>query len=278
MAESKSLKKMKINSENFDARKKELIHNASLSLGLDVTKDYHVQSPNAYNNLDYNYFKDAYSQQMAIPFSQVQLDNFLNMKKTLVEPTQLIKVESVNGELLQVYCAYLKGTDPSTGKDVLFAFSITRPYSYYREGEYFKFGIKLDMLVGGKTEGAVNLMRFDSDGPKHANYIVDGKVVENDEDAQIVDTPHFHKNTEQNIVISSNKLDYTPAKAIDKEFVRMRDSQDKKFFKTIVKSFTDSAKMDVKYNNSEYYSYEYGRMLFEFDNFPKEKVGKGLGD
>ena len=277
MAESKNLRKMKENSKNFNSKKRELIQNASERLGIDVTKDYHVPSQETYNNLDYSFFEDAFSQKMAIPFTDAQLENFMNMKKTLIEETKLIKVKSVDGEDLQVYCAYLKGTDVN-GKDVLFAFSITRPYKYYPEGEYFKFGIKLDVLVGGKKDGAVNLMRFDSDGPEHKNFIVNGKVVENDEDAQIIDTPHFHKNTEQNIVVASNKLDYTPAKAISKELVQMRDSKDKKFFKTIVKSVTDSAKMDVKYNNSEYYSYDYGRMLFEFDSCVGKNNGKGQGD
>ncbi len=270
-SEEKDFKQMRDNFNNKQKTKEKLIANAKKELGFDPLNDYHIKPG---TTLDYDYFKKPHSVKMAIPFSDAQLNHFMSMEKTLVEETKIIR-HTTQKDDFQVYCAYLKGVD-TNGKEVLFAFSITRPFkSYYSEGEFFKFNIKLDMLVGGKKDGAVTLMRFDSAGPKHPNYIVNGKFVKREEDAEIIPTPHYHKNTAENIIVASQKLDYTPAVAVDKEIVNMRNNEDKKLFKTVVKSFTDSANMNVKYNNSDYYTYNYNQLLFEFNYGSDMKSGKG---
>ena len=190
-----------------------------------------------------------------------------------------------DGDGYNIYCAYLKGVD-TNGKEVLFAFSITRPSRYFKDGEYFKFGMKLDMLVAGKEEGAVNLMRYDSEGEPHPNYVVNGKVVKSESEATFIPTPHFQKNSHKNIVLTNKASantnvkisDYTPAEATPKEFTQMRDMQDKSFFKASMDAFVKSANMNVTFNDSKYYGYDFNNLLFLFNQSIDGSMGKGKGD
>lgn len=267
---------MKENYKNFDQHEQSLIESANKTLGINTQTQYNIPANFDYDSLGCDYFRDPFSQKMAIPFSDSKITDFITMKKTLVKPTELFN----DGRGYNIYCAYLKGVD-NTGKEVLFAFSITRPEGcrkgYYADGEFFKFGMKLDMLVGGKPEGAITLMRFDSHGPDHDNYIINNKLVDSPEKAERIPTPHFHRNNHINTVVSSRSLDYTPAEALPREFFEKRESEDPAFFRASMDSFVKSTNMDVKFNHNKNYGYNFGTMLFLFEQTIGGNMNKGQG-
>ena len=81
---NKDLLLMQENEKNFETNRKELLEIANKKLGVDVLTNYHVQSADVYDNLNYQYFEDPFSQKVAIPFSDEQINHFIKWKRNLL--------------------------------------------------------------------------------------------------------------------------------------------------------------------------------------------------
>ncbi len=246
----------------YDKLKGKLKVRAGKYFSKNIFNDYFLPDNFNFDALTEDYFRSPTRQEIAMPFSNKQFDKFIHMKKKMIGDPIMLKHK---GHL--IHGGYFIGAE--NGKKVLFAFSIITDagtnIANYPNLEKYKFSIKLEMLVCGKSP--LMLLRFDSIGA-HPNLIKDGKVAQNSSDVEIIYTPHIHKNDEMTQVLCYDNLDYNTATKIKDKINEMKYSQDSQYFKTVIKEFMENCNIDVKLNKEiqSNYFYDFNNYLFDFNN------------
>lgn len=258
-----TLKSMHEKELHYDEHKAQLRKQAIAKYGKDIFTDYFVPQDFDYNNLSREYFQNPVRQEAALPYSDAQFREFMQMEKFMINEPIIF-----NHKGHTIHGGYFYGVKDN--KVVLFALSITtdarRRMIDRPDLNAYKFSIKLDMLINGKTP--LPLLRFDST-VDHNNFIVDGKVAPNNESIEILPAPHLHINDEKAQVLSSDNLDYTTAHRVPAIINEMQSSNDPLYFKTAIDNFFSMGNVKAKINTTspkvrDYYYYDFYHTLFDW--------------
>ena len=221
---SKSLKIMQKN-QSCKTRKADLVAKMKKH-GLDINKywigrDFDIDKLTSSTDI----FEVGASgpQTIPLPFSDKMFQSFREMpKKPISYPI------TINNRNNIVHGIYLMGKD-SGGRRVIFAFSIAKDQR--DKYAYKNFNIKLDMLVAGKEW--LPLVRFDGLSPAHPNYIVDGKVVADEDCIEMVAGPHIHL-TDQATQLYTDDLSYSIAHEVPPRIAKLSQNNTQEFFQAAV--------------------------------------------
>ena len=251
----KTLKMFQENQNNYNNLKWELISQAKKILGDDFLHNYYLPKNFDLHSLNDEHFRSRTSQEISMPFKNDVFKKFLKMKKFAINDVYMFNQKSKN-----IHGVYLIGKE--NGESVLFCLTIVKNIE---EDDFLDFTIKLDVCIKGKQW--LNVIRLDSFGPAHPNYIVDGKVVENEEDITFAKTPHMHINSQEVQVISNKNLDYSPAVHLNKINSLNKSCQDENIFKNCFKMFLHYANIDFIVNKKieKDYKYSFKNVLFDYN-------------
>lgn len=218
---------MQENAARYKEREAELVANMK-EKGLDkywITRDYDLQG--LLNTDDIFRVGARGPQKTPMPFSDELFEKFRKMpnKKIIRAPKRLSNINKLRNENKLIYGTYFMAKDFC--RPVIFAFTIVKNGdTKYANTDFI---LKLDMLVAGKEW--LPLLRFDSLGSDHPNYIVDGKVVRDSDNVERISGPHIHLNNSATQVLTTD-LSYTTAyKAPDYITKQIQSEDPQAFFK-----------------------------------------------
>ena len=217
-------------------------------------------------SLTEDYFTSRYDQQTALPFSDKAFQTLTKMEK---RPLNTSFAFERKGKLVSGTYLVGRGKD---GEVMLFALSVVRDTKAKNA-----FNIKLDFCPQGKEW--INLVRLDSEGNPHPNYIVDGKVVRDLSQVQYADTPHVHRATEQSQVLFHDGLDYTPAKDLSETLDLTKSCYDNAMFIQCMDYFMEHIGLDATINPElvETYDFSPEQPLLNFDDMVYEQTVEDIG-
>lgn len=242
------------NELDFDETEHRVIKEAKELYGDNIFDDIYI--PDNYNlqNLDINLAKKFDLQECQLPFSDKIINSLIKMPKTPIN-----EVFNFNNKGKSIHGAFLIGKH--NGKHALFLLRIEKSCEHKN---FTNFSIKLDACIQGKAW--LSLMRLDSSGHPHPNYIKNGKVVKTQEDLVFARTPHLHKTDYITQVLTDSKS-YSLAKEIPFFDYEKESVDDKYMFKKLVKYFFKTSNINAKINKSveEDYYYSKTQPLLDYD-------------
>ena len=260
----KSLKQYQQNEKNFNKIKIKLFENIKNKYGEKFFSEFWIPENFNFDLLNENTFESSFTQKMPLPFSNRQINLFITMPKKPYNDVYNFNKKGKNITGIYLYSKY-------KNKPVIFSFSIIKNCTY---NDYIDFTFKLDILAGGKEW--FNLLRFDSIGNPHPCFFEGKKVVSEESEIIYAKTPHIHKNSFENQVLSWDCLDYSPAKEVNLN-IKNFNSDDKNIFKNAFLYFCKNSniKMPINQNIIENYHFSYNKPLFDLSkicyfNDPKE--------
>lgn len=244
------------NNENYAKLKDSLLKQANENLNLDILNDYHLDSYFEFSNLDGSHFLKRMEQSCPLPYPNSMIKKFIKMEKT---PINMPFITNSRGK--NIFGVYMIGKE--NGKPILFSLSIIKGTEDNKDN--IDFCIKVDMSISGKTW--LPLLRLDSIGPEHPNYIIGNKLIQDLNDLKKIKTPHIHITNEQTQIILHDKLDYTSAEYLcflDKS----KSSNDKTFFKKSIDFVFEIANINAKINEKlkSDYNYNFNDCLLDLNN------------
>ena len=194
-------------------------------------------------------------QKVLLPFTNEQIENLIKMPKVAINDVYNFNYRGGN-----THAVYLLGKE--NNKFVLFVLRIDKSCEY--KDDFIDFHIKLDACIQGKTW--LTLLRLDSIGKKHPNYIVNGKVCVNNSQVEFAICPHLHKCTQECQVISE-ALDYLTASELDFVDYNNLNLNDKNFFKQCMQKFLEQTNINLKINKKVENNYHYNitNPLFDYE-------------
>lgn len=243
----KTIDIMKENEENYEELKESLIEKANNKLGFDFQTEYYLPENFSLNSFSDEHFKKYCSQKIAMPFSDSAFEKFISMKKTIINKEYLFNNRGKN-----IYGVYLIAVE--NNKPILFSLSIVKKIEDNQDN--LDFSIKVDMCVGGKEW--LSLLRLDSMGPAHPNYIKNGKVSKREE-VVFSFTPHIHKNNEACQVISYNNLLYTTAIECQEFLKQKKLSCDPTYFKSAIQLVYNMCGIEANFNSKIEKNFKYDK-------------------
>lgn len=164
--------------------------------GIKSINDYGLEDP---YDFDYEglsnsrYFESRHSQNVPIPFPVNEVVRLVKLPKHRINSIEPIYANGKNG-----FGTFLLSKEGD--KFTLFAFSLVADAQ--ENAKYTNFQVKLDICVGGKEW--MPLVRYDSSGEKHPNYIANNTVVKNESDVEFVRPPHIHMVDEYSQLYAAN--------------------------------------------------------------------------
>ena len=262
---NKTLKMFQENQSNYNDLKSDLIRQAKVVLGDDFLTNYYLPKNFNLYSLNDEHFRSRTSQELSMPFCNDIFSRFLKMKKYAINDVYMFNQKSKN-----IHGVYLIGKE--NGKNVLFCLTIVKNIA---EDDFLDFTIKLDVCIKGKQW--LNVIRLDSFGPSHPNYIINGKVVDMEEEVTFAKTPHLHRNSEEVQVIANKNLDYSPAMELNNINFLNKSSEDSSIFKSCFNMFLNYSNIDFIINKKidKDYKYSFKNVLFDYNkikyvNYPEE--------
>ena len=183
-------------------------------------------------------------------------ETFISMPKQRIgNPIMLNNKQKI------VHGTYLLGKH--NGHNVVYALSIVR--NSKDRFKYMDFSIKLDMLVSGMEW--LPLVRFDSIGAGHPNYISGGKVA-GPEKVKDITGPHIHKNSEATQVLTDD-LSYMLATEASQNLKGKFAMSDPYFFRSALESTMRMCGMSTSmlrdHDKSDQYLFGFSNYLFDYD-------------
>ena len=245
MINPKKQKLVTANWHNRDTIYSFLVENASKKLGSDFLTNYHLPQDFIFSNLDESFFYERTPQTMPIPLDDCVFDKFVNMEKKIINLPYIFNNADKN-----IQGCFLVGDDG--GKPVLFALTIVRKNEVDTT-------IKLDVMVSGKEWLPVT--RLDTFGPAHPNFYNDNCLIE----TEIVATPHIHKSSQLNQILSYDDLTYSTATHIDELDYENRQNKDN-LTKDAINYFFALTNINAPINEkiAEDYNYSCNEPLFDY--------------
>ena len=257
------------NELDFDGVERRVEKEAKEYYGDTIFDDIYLPSNYNLQNLDIYEARKFDLQECQLPFSDETINNLVKMPKILIN-----EVFNFNHNGKSIHGSYLLGKHE--GKYVLFLLKIE---SSCEIDNFTKFSIKLDACIQGKAW--LTLMRLDSSGHQHPNYIKDGKVVKKQSDMTYARAPHLHQADHITQILTDTKS-YTLARELP-FFDYEKDSvSDKYMFKKIVDYFLGTCNIKAKINDlvKDDYFYSKTQPLFDYDvpniNKPSDLDGREL--
>ena len=206
--------------------------------GCDIFTDLGAPKTFSFDELKDNIFRDRISLKMFIPFSNNTLKQMINIPKRAITYTHTF---DNNGRFIQGF--FLVGN--FNGKPLLYALTIVKS-----KRDPTKFCIKLDVKINYQSneQSSIDdyfpLLRIDSSGDRHINYIKDGIPVKDISQIEYVPTPHLHTNTNECQVLC-NDTNYTTAKSIDLEKIGTKEES---MFTKCIKFFAKEINLITELN------------------------------
>lgn len=163
--------------------------------GIDLNK-YYLEDPCEfdYDKLSNSrHFESRHAQNIPMPFKMEEVIRLAKLPKHRINRIESIYENGKNG-----FGTFLLAREGD--KFTLFSFSLVADSQ--ENAKYTNFHVKLDICVGGKEW--MPLIRYDSSGQKHPNYIVNNKVVKNESDVEFVRPPHIHVVDEYSQLYAAN--------------------------------------------------------------------------
>lgn len=256
----KRLKALNYNQEHYDELRNELIQNAK-KISNDILENYYLPENFDFNKLNFELIRPVHLQDTILPYSNKQLSDLISMPKIAIN--ELI---NENDKGRNVHATFLLGKQ--NDKYVLFLLSIDKSPGY--ENDFIDFHIRLCAYVQGKTW--LNLLRLDSFGNPHRNFIANDKVASYNEVWQ-ARTPHLHRADEKCIVLSKNP-NYTIAHELDFLDYSSNMYNDKFLFKKCMDYFLKLTNTKININPlvKNDYHYNFSKPLFEFNTSQIENL------
>ena len=242
------------NELKFNFTKHKVIKEAKKIYGDNIFDDIYL--PKNYNleNLDVDLAKEYDLQECKLPFDEKTIKTLIKMPKILVN-----EVFNFNHKGKSIHGSFLIGKN--NGKYCLFLLKIINSSEH---NDFSDFSIKLDACIQGKAW--LSLLRLDSSGNPHPNYIKDGKVVKTPNDLTFVRTPHLHK-TDYITQILADTKSYSLATELPFFDYENQNVTDKYMFKKIVNYFLKNCNIKAKINEvvKNDYLYSKTKPLFDYD-------------
>ena len=200
-----------------------------------------------------------------MPFDDELIENLIKMPKKMLDK---VFCYSDRGKL--IHGAFLVGKQGD--KYAMFMLKIVKDC---QSNDFSDVSIKLDLCVQGKAW--LNLLRLDTIGNYHPNYIVDGKVVSKQSEMTYARPPHMHKYDYLTQVISDTHQ-YMLAQELP-FFDYQNDSVSDKFmFKNFVNYFLEFTNTSADINKilTNNYHFTQSQPLFTNNNTIKANKIKDL--
>ena len=231
------------------------INNAKNKFGKNFFENFYLPKDFDLSTLSQDVFITRQNQKTIIPFSDELFKTFITMPK---KPFSEIFQQNYKGK--HITGIFLAGKH--NGHNIVFALTISRVLQY---NDYLNFCIKLDMNIMGKEW--VQLLRFDSVGHPHPNYVKDGKIVTNKDEVELIPTPHLHVANQTDQILMLLDFNYMSARKVDFNYENFR-SDDKNLFKLSFDYFKKIANIDIKVNSKiiDDYHYNFNNPLFDYDD------------
>ena len=264
---NKHLNAMRSNEIDFDEVEYKAIKDAKEYYGDSIFDDIYLPENYDLSCLDTEVLPKKFDlQEMKLPFDNKTIQNMIKMPKILINNVFCFKDK---GKL--IHGSYLLGKND--GKYALFLLKIESSCEYKN---FSKVSIKLDACIQGKAW--FSLMRLDSVGHPHPNYVKNNKVVDNEEDLTYARTPHLHRADYYTQVVTDT-LSYSLAKELP-FFDYDKNVSDKFMFKKFVNYFLKTCNIKAKiYDNvKKDYFFSETQPLFDYDvpNIDKPKDIEGM--
>ena len=245
---------MRENEIEFDSVERQAIKEAKELYGDSIFDDIYL--PKNYNleNLNMDLAEKFDLQECKLPFDDNTIETLIKMPKILIN-----EVFNFNHNGKSIHGSFLVGKHD--GKYCLFMLKIINSCAHK---DFSDFSIKLDACIQGKAW--LSLLRLDSSGHAHPNYIKDGKVVDIDEPVTLARTPHLHK-TDYITQVLSDTTSYSLATELPFFDYENENVTDKYMFKKIVNYFLDNCHIKAKINEvvKDDYLYSKTEPLFDYD-------------
>lgn len=231
----KTLEEMQYNELVFDDIERQVKNSAKKLYGNDIFDNYYLPDNFNFYKLTPDMIRPHNLQEHLLPYSNKQIDNLIKMPKIAIN-----KPISFNSQGRHIDAIFLLGQE--NAKNVLYVLKIGRSCQY--NCEFNDFHLELYAYVQGKTW--LSLLRLDSMGYTHLNYIVNGKVAKSNEEVTRARTPHLHKCTYECQVLT-NRLGYSLAEELDYiNYSKLHYG--KEMFLTCLNNFTKLCNADVKFD------------------------------
>ena len=249
----KRLTKMALNEFNFDDSERDAVKEAINLFGETILTDPYL--PYHFNLRKINaeeVAKKFNAQECKMPIEDDLIEELLQMPKISIN-----EVFNFNHRGKSIHGTLLLGK--KDGKYVLFLLKIE---SNCTHKNFSDVSIQLHVCLQG--EAWVNLLRLDTSGHTHPNYIVNGKVVK----GKIPEarTPHLHK-ADYLTQVLTDSISYSLAEEIPVFDYETEHVDDKFMFKRLVNYFLDICNANIEINQqvSEDYFYSKTQPLFSYD-------------
>lgn len=248
--------------QNYSALLEQLSGIAKEHYGETIMYDYTIPHNFNLEQLNENEIVARTEQAIAVPYNNRIFKELLSIPKKVVKN---IFIKSNKGKNVQGM--FLIGKN-QRGGHALFALTIVRDIKNPQD-----YSIKLDVKPQNKFW--LPLARIDcSEGMSHPNYIINGKVVNSNEEIVRVPTPHIHINNQLTQVLFSDSLEYCLAKPLQHVVNKKTPYQTESTFMNLVNYMLKLANIKVRIMENLNHN-QIGNTLFNFEdvycvNTPKE--------
>ena len=248
------LKSMQENEKHKDELLKQIKEEVKAKYG-DILDDYFLPQNFEFGLVDENDVIESHLQQDRLPFTNDQIKEMIDMPKQAINDSYNLYADGKH-----VHGTFLIGT--LNGKHALFSLKIEKPRKY--DDDFADFHIKLDILVGGQTW--FELLRIDSQGNEHPNYIKDGNVVSSFDEVEKANPPHIHITNHECQILAGNHK-YSLAYQTDK-YLNLANIDNKDLFKSHMQKFIKMANIDLEINKniSDDWHFKINNPLFDMEN------------
>ncbi len=252
---NKSLGIMYTNEMDFDEKENIAKNEAKEIYGDTIFDDIYLPSNFNLHSIDAQDIAKKYIvQECRMPFSDETINNMITMPKKAIN-----EVFSFNHNGKSIHGTLLLGE--KDGKHVLFLLKIE---SNCQHKDFSNFSIQLHACVQGQAW--VNLLRLDSSGHPHPNYLYNGHVAKKESEVTYARTPHLHK-IDYITQVVTDSLSYSLAEELPFFNYDLENVTDKFMFKKMVNYFLNlcNAKVDINEQVQDDYLYSMSQPLFSCD-------------
>ena len=245
---------MRGNEIDFFETEYRLVKEAKELYGDDIFDNIYLPNDFDLKKLDINLAEKYDLQECQLPFGNDTIYNLIRMPKTLIN-----EVFNYNHKGRSIHGAYLLGKHNE--KYVLFLLRIESPVEHKN---FTNFKIKLDACIQGKAW--FSILRLDSSGHPHPNYIKNGKVVKTQEEMSFARTPHLHI-ADHITQVLTDTVSYSLAQELPFFDYENQSVNDKFMFKKMVKYFLKISNIKAKMNKNirKNYFYSKSEPLFDYE-------------
>lgn len=258
----KKINEFKKNEKNFKNRLKHFLKESFAVLGDDYLTNFYLENNFNLLSLTDEHIAKWKDQQIHMPFSNATIDKLIQTKKIGFN-----HIYNFNKNGKNILGLYLIGKDENTGKKILYSLIVIKNL---QNKDNLDFSIKLDFCVKGKKW--FPLIRLDTLGNPHLNYLKDGKVATSLKEIGVAITPHLHKNSFETQVIF-DKLDYTLAEHVKSLNFENFNSNDKNIFKESMLYFLNYANIELPLNKKieNTFNYDFVNPLWDYEKLQQIK-------